>query len=138
MEKRLASLDILRAIAILLVCGNHLTLCSGDNAILYNIISVWKRGGWVGVDLFFVLSGFLISGLLFKEHQQFGSISFKRFFIRRGFKIYPAFYLLILTTVLVKSIIYLQGIPWPSLFSELFFLQDYIPSIWNQDWSLAV
>ena len=49
----------------------------------------------MGVDLFFVLSGFLISGLLFQEYKDTGSINFKRFLIRRGFKIYPSFYLLI-------------------------------------------
>jgi peptidoglycan/LPS O-acetylase OafA/YrhL len=44
---------------------------------------------------FFVLSGFLISGLLFAEYKKSASINFKRFLIRRGLKIYPSFYLLV-------------------------------------------
>ena len=52
----------------------------------------FSRVGWTGVDLFFVLSGFLISGLLFSEYKKRHAIDFKRFFIRRGLKIYPAFY----------------------------------------------
>jgi peptidoglycan/LPS O-acetylase OafA/YrhL len=50
--------------------------------------------GFVGVDLFFVLSGFLISGLLYQEYHKRGAISFPQFFIRRGLKIYPAFYVI--------------------------------------------
>jgi peptidoglycan/LPS O-acetylase OafA/YrhL len=74
-------LDILRCIAILLVFGRH--------GFIYG---TWMNVGWAGVDLFFVLSGFLISGLLFNEYQKTGEISLKRFYLRRGFKIYPAFW----------------------------------------------
>jgi hypothetical protein len=43
-----------------------------------------SRGGWIGVDLFFVLSGFLISGLLFREWRSLGAIDIPRFYVRRG------------------------------------------------------
>src|ERR1700761_2224153 len=92
-SSRNINLDALRGIAILLVLGNH-----------FGYFSVWQRMGWAGVDLFFVLSGFLISGLLFDEWQRFGSIDFRRFYIRRGFKIYPAFYFLLLITVAVNFV----------------------------------
>ena len=55
-SNRNQSLDVLRCIAILLVVGFHLPY-----------YDYWGRFGWIGVDLFFVLSGFLISGLLFQE-----------------------------------------------------------------------
>jgi len=89
------------------------------------------------VDLFFVLSGFLISGLLFREHQKFGTISFKNFFIRRGFKIYPSFYVLILVTVIVRL---RRGSPVPfgDFAHEILFLQNYFVSLWGHTWSLAV
>ncbi len=139
METRSKSLDILRAVAIFLVLGNHLLPHpeTGSASFLNKMIGPWFLGGWVGVDLFFVLSGFLISGLLFKEHQKFGSISFKRFFIRRGFKIYPPFYALILFMLAFGA---LKGweINHARLFSELFFLQDYFPGMCGQTWSLAV
>ena len=50
-------------------------------------------------NLFFVLSGFLVSGILFRQFQRDGHIQPGRFLIRRGFKIYPAFWLLIATTL---------------------------------------
>jgi len=92
--------------------------------------------GWVGVDLFFVLSGFLISGLLFSEVKASGTINVKRFWIRRGFKIYPPFYALIgltATVALVRS-----GKLPNTLFGEAVFLQNYLPSFWPHTWSLAV
>jgi len=67
------SLDVLRCIAVLLVLGSH-----------YPYFRLWGRLGWIGVDLFFVLGGFLISGMLFQEYNRTGSINFKRFLIRRG------------------------------------------------------
>lgn len=85
-------LDILRGIAVLFVLGRHGVM-----------EGVWKETGWAGVDLFFVLSGFLISGLLFSEYKRKRSIDLARFIIRRGFKIYPSFYLMLLTTFLVAA-----------------------------------
>ena len=101
MTKRSTTVDILRATAVLLVLGRHINLLStGDFSAWHSFggwfSETWTRGGWIGVDLFFVLSGFLVSGLLFREHQKFGTISAKDFLIRRGFKIYPAFWVLTL------------------------------------------
>jgi peptidoglycan/LPS O-acetylase OafA/YrhL len=71
--------------AILLVLGRH--------AEYYHL---WQRAGWIGVDLFFVLSGFLISNLLFSEYGDTGTINLGRFLLRRGLKIYPAYYFFVL------------------------------------------
>ncbi len=124
------NLDALRGVAILLVLGNHL-----------GYFSVWQRMGWAGVDLFFVLSGFLISGLLFDEWQRSGSIDFRRFYIRRGFKIYPAFYFLLLITVAVnfdRPGITSFPVTWRSILAEATFTQNYFRGIWGQTWSLGV
>src|SRR5437762_8327462 len=86
---RLRQLDFLRGIAVLLVLFRHDALTE----FLYKI-------GWVGVDLFFVLSGFLVSGLLFSEFIKYGNIKPGLFLIRRGFKIYPLFYTFLLVTVI--------------------------------------
>ena len=51
--------------------------------------------GYFGVDLFFVLSGFLVSGLLFKEFKKHERISISRFYLRRGLRIYPPFFFFI-------------------------------------------
>src|SRR3989442_1608498 len=90
---RVRSLDMLRAIAVLLVIGHHSGYAGqGLAAPLAAVMSIWNRSGWMGVDLFFVLSGFLVSGLLFRERRLHGRIRLGHFLIRRGLKIYPAFY----------------------------------------------
>jgi peptidoglycan/LPS O-acetylase OafA/YrhL len=80
---RSAPLDLLRTIAIALVFTSHFRNFAGHD---------WFNGvseiGWAGVDLFFVLSGFLISSQLIKNAQQ-GKISLKEFYLRRGFRIWP-------------------------------------------------
>jgi peptidoglycan/LPS O-acetylase OafA/YrhL len=123
---RVKQLDVLRAVAILLVFGSH-----------KESYTVWSRAGWVGVDLFFVLSGFLVSGLLFKEYSKLGKINPKRFLIRRGLKIYPAFYVFLLFTLLVK-LLFRVPIPRSSILSEGLFLQNYMPGLWAHTWSLAI
>jgi len=120
-------LDILRAVAVLLVLGRH-----SDGP------EVWKNVGWIGVDLFFVLSGFLISGLLFVEYKKTGGINWRRFFIRRGFKIYPAFYVMIFVTAL-WSIARHHLVHWRAYLPEVLFYQSYQPDrVWLHTWSLAV
>jgi peptidoglycan/LPS O-acetylase OafA/YrhL len=121
---RKQSLDVLRCVAILLVMGRH-----------YGYPGLLGRPGWAGVDLFFVLSGFLISGLLFGEYQRTGSIDFKRFLIRRAFKIHPAFYALM---IFVGVVCVATGQLTRNFLSDLFFLQDYIKPIAEHGWSLAV
>ncbi|WP_427006398.1 acyltransferase family protein [Pseudarthrobacter sp. H2] len=66
----------LRAIAVLVVVFDHLVH--------------WPSGGFVGVDVFFVISGFLITGLLLREYDQTGTISFAGFYRRRIRRIMPA------------------------------------------------
>lgn len=136
--ERSKAVDIWRAVAVLLVLGRHLEPCPrGIDPVLHAISTTWNRGGWVGVDLFFVLSGFLVSGLLFREHQKYGSVSVKRFLVRRGFKIYPAFWLLIAVTLVVLRFFRITP-PTRAVFSELAFVQNYGLAIWNHTWSLAV
>jgi peptidoglycan/LPS O-acetylase OafA/YrhL len=138
---RIASLDLLRAVAVFLVIGRHVKypLDGGWGPFGETIMRTWTRGGWVGVDLFFVLSGFLVSGLLFREYQQKGTVSIGRFLIRRGLKIYPAFYFLLAVTVL-QSVARkgTSAVSWPAVAAECLFVQNYGPSILPHSWSLAV
>jgi peptidoglycan/LPS O-acetylase OafA/YrhL len=92
---------------------------------------------WVGVDLFFVLSGFLVSGLLMREHDSSGKIDALRFVVRRGFKIYPLFWCLIAATAIVRPVRD-EPLPAGQLFAELLFVQNYFKGLWNHTWSLAV
>lgn len=128
---RLLSLDVLRGIAVLLVIVRH------SDAAWGTWMAPLRRGGWVGVDLFFVLSGFLVSGLLFREFEKTGEIRPARFLIRRGWKIYPAFWLLIAVTPWITP--FGSGGPWSRTAAELSFMQSYLPRRWwPHTWSIAV
>lgn len=121
---RLLSLDVLRAVAVLLVLLCHTGYIPGHSPVL----EAFARGGGSGVDLFFVLSGFLVSGLLFQGQD------WKRFLVRRGFKLYPSFWCLIAVTVLPQ----LGSINWGHVANELLFVQNYRTGLWSHTWSLAV
>ncbi|HEX8849225.1 MAG TPA: acyltransferase [Gemmatimonadaceae bacterium] len=88
---RIPSLDGLRAVSIGLVLLSHATmgppLNSGPGAILSQ--------GALGVSVFFVISGFLITGLLLREMDTTGTISLRRFYLRRTLRIFPAYYVFI-------------------------------------------
>ncbi len=95
--------------------------------------------GWIGVDLFFVLSGFLVSGLLFREHKKFGSVNPKLFLIRRGFKIYPIYYLTLIGYMIPK--ILLHKLEIQKVLYDLVFVQNYALGwgyLYTASWSLAV
>jgi peptidoglycan/LPS O-acetylase OafA/YrhL len=131
-------IDILRAVAVLLVLGAHMRPCPESTSMaVHQFTTIWNRGGWVGVDLFFVLSGFLVSGLLFAEHARFGTVSPLRFLARRGFKIYPAFGVMIALTV-VERTWHHQPPAMKQIAAELLFFQNYSPGLWIHTWSLAV
>lgn len=86
-------LDGLRALAITLVFLHHCTprTTEGQPAYLWAPIKIFSWG-WVGVDLFFVLSGFLITYLLLQERASFQSISIWRFYARRAIRIWPLYF----------------------------------------------
>ena len=87
-HEKLYGLDHLRAFAIILVFFFHYYIVSdGEPEWLPDVASF----GWTGVDLFFVLSGFLISSQLFLQIKNGQLISFKVFFIKRFFRIVPAY-----------------------------------------------
>jgi peptidoglycan/LPS O-acetylase OafA/YrhL len=146
LNRRLAEIDFLRGIAVILVLFSHHWLTNPTQTM-----------GWIGVDLFFVLSGFLVSGLLFNEFKKHGSVDSKRFLIRRGFKIYPTFYFSILvTTILLVFFPNLSFFPDANLqpdthflilnskgiliglLIECLFLQSYLFGFWGHHWSLAI
>ena len=134
-------LDVLRAVAVFAVMFRHLAPPeSFPNALIERAITLSHRTGWLGVDLFFVLSGFLVSGLLFREHQKHGDIHVGRFLVRRGFKIYPSYYVFLIVTFFL-----LRGTTSApnrtQVWQHLFFVQNYAarqPAQWIHTWSLAV
>ena len=97
-----------------------------------------------GVLIFFVLSGFLITWLLLKEHEKSGSISLKGFYKRRILRIFPAFYFywgVLISLLLVTG----RNVLWPHAVSSLFYLSNYYNAIFgdpnnglSHTWSLAI
>ena len=149
--KRNNSLDLLRGLAICMVLFNHIQMPPPpvsqhftDKAfqVLTFLTMRGKVGSWTGVDLFFVLSGFLVSGLLFKEYAKNGFLNIGRFFIRRGFKIYPAFFFFLLATFSLEFILFtvynFTLSPLAGYIPDLLFVHNYVGGRWSQTWSLDV
>jgi peptidoglycan/LPS O-acetylase OafA/YrhL len=145
---RLVHLDLVRGIAILLVLGHHTPAVVRVHPAVDAVFAHLHQMGHLGVDLFFVLSGFLIGGLLFVELGRRGSIDVGRFLTRRAFKIWPA-YLVALTACGVANAAFGKDLasdphPFRTVFGQMwpafFHVQNYFPStsrfLWF--WSLAV
>ena len=133
-------IDGLRAIAVISV-------------IIYHLNENWLSGGFLGVDIFFVISGFLITGIIITEIQQ-NSFSFKQFYTRRIKRIYPAFITVMALVSLIASAIFIYNdfnqlrktIELATAFLSNFYLgltQGYFDLSANENpvlhiWSLAV
>lgn len=141
MNRRLPGLDGLRGIAVLAVIIYH-----ADVSLLV--------GGFLGVDVFFVLSGFLITSLLIEELTQTNTVDRARFYMRRIRRLMPALFLVLFFSVLVSGLFVLDAayhvrrdLPWAITFvlnwSYLFFEQSYFvnisrPPLLQHLWSLSV
>ena len=88
-------IDGLRAIAVISV-------------IIYHLNENWLPGGFLGVDIFFVISGFLITGIIITEIQQ-NSFSFKQFYTRRIKRIYPTFITVMALVSFIASAIFIYN-----------------------------
>ncbi len=140
--RHVPGLDGVRGIAVLLV-------------VLFHFGKLWRTdtggllpAGYIGVDIFFVLSGFLITSLLLNERATTGSVSLPRFYARRGLRLFPA-----LVTVLVGHLIYtrVKHVPigeetkqiasvlaYVSNFAQTYWLPKMLTSGLSFTWSLAI
>lgn len=133
---RLPGLDLLRAIAIVWVMLYHARVAGLGRTI--DSVSFW---GWMGVDLFFVLSGFLIGSQLFKPLAQGGKIKLGDFYLRRALRVLPA-YLVIVALYFswphFRETREIQPL-WQFLtFSENLFIDFFRPKAFSHVWSLCV
>jgi len=134
-QRHFGALDGLRCLSIVAVVWHHTRFQIPDLRL--------DNRGFLGVDMFFVLSGFLIVTLLLRERDRRGDISLRHFYIRRAFRIFPLYYGLILGITLglwlVRPGAEMAG-PW---FRELPFLLTYtanwvdITTLFAIAWSLA-
>lgn len=132
-QERRIELDFLRGIAILLACGWHFN-GRDTGVVVIDLLQMPGRAlGWAGVDLFFVLSGFLVGGLVLGEYHKTGTFKPRRFLVRRAFKIWPVLYLYIALLVITGRYAPGQVVP-----QTLFHVQNYFLTPLNHLWSLAV
>ncbi|HWF11057.1 MAG TPA: acyltransferase [Bryobacteraceae bacterium] len=129
--KRRIELDFIRGIAILLVIHFHF---SSKNVFLFPLPGLHLFNfGWAGVDLFFVLSGFLVGGLLCREWDETGRVDAGRFLRRRAFKIWPGYYALIAAYVITRKQ------PLGTFFwANVLNVQNYLGTSIAHTWSLAI
>lgn len=132
MKEHIRGLDSVRAFAVLLVVVSH-----------YGIGYGWIKGG-LGVQVFFVLSGFLITTLLLKEQERTGRIDIGGFYRRRAARILPAFFAYAAAVVLY-SMLRGRDVPWADVAAASFYVMNYFEGITAQDstllshcWSLSV
>lgn len=111
---RRADIQGLRALAVLAVIINHMI--------------GWPVGGFVGVDIFFVISGYLITGQLMKEWERTGQISFVQFYRRRIKRILPASILVLVVTVIAGFLLFPTARAWTTFWDgiwALFFVGNW-------------
>jgi len=129
--KRIPSLDGLRAISILLVVVGHMAK-SGHAPRIF-----WNYYAKTGVDVFFVISGYLITTILLKEHERTSTISLREFYIRRAFRIFPAAFVFLL----VSFAAYWHQLRWYDMAAALFYVANFDslrPWIFGHLWSLSI
>lgn len=159
-ENAIPALDGLRGFASVIVVAYHCALFLGfyTEAIIqegrFPVLRASFNGFWSGIDIFFVLSGFLIGRILILDLLDFDRIRWRKFFIRRSFRIFPAYYLVLLMSLFVLAptqpglirFLYL-GASWDTLASgawtNFLYLNNYLldprePDILSWGWSLCV
>lgn len=112
------ALDGLRGVAALSVVAYHLLVAGWSSSTTLHLIQKFVTAGWVGVDLFFVLSGFLITGILVRSLEdspaQRPSQFFKAFYSRRALRIFPLYYAVLLFAIAFPYLLDLRwnGLQW--------------------------
>jgi peptidoglycan/LPS O-acetylase OafA/YrhL len=138
-SKRLLGLDGLRAISILVVMAAHVcrTRILGGFVAPQADSHAW---GKIGVRVFFVISGFLITKLMLDEQDRHGDVSIRCFYVRRAYRILPA-YLAYLAVVVGLSVAGLSPMPWNDVVHAATYTTNFdIERHWNVGhiWSLSV
>lgn len=122
-QSYLPGLDGLRGISIIMVISSHLAM--------YTPLMEYFNGA-IGVEIFFVISGFLITSLLLKEKVKRGTVSFKNFYIRRILRIVPVAYLFLLVLMMLNTRLQL-GISLKSFIASFLYIRN-VPFKNTYDW----
>lgn len=139
-KHRIFGLDVFRALAILLVLFSHSTLLLFPDEEGF-ILQIIRFFGAIGVDLFFVLSGFLIGGIILKQIHS-NKITFKDFgyfWVRRWFRTLPNYFLILLLNIILYVVFFkevISGIGYYFLFLQNF--SEGQADFFTESWSLSI
>jgi peptidoglycan/LPS O-acetylase OafA/YrhL len=136
---RIPSLDGLRALSIFLVLALH-SLQRLEVTTPVSFLWAGIFNGGTGVFIFFVISGYLITSLLLREHEKRGSISLRGFYFRRAMRILPPLYVYV-GVLLLLGLVDRLPVFRLDIVSALFFFHDYALSrMWPLEhfWSLSI
>jgi peptidoglycan/LPS O-acetylase OafA/YrhL len=127
----------LRAVSVFLVIGGHLAYAHPELDTCGIMATVLD--GDLGVRIFFVISGFLITALMIQEKEKYGSVSLKNFYLRRIFRLFPVQYAFI-AFVYILTILTPTKVEFCSFITALTFTKNYACGEWIDGhlWSLAV
>jgi peptidoglycan/LPS O-acetylase OafA/YrhL len=131
---QMPALDAVRAAAVIAVVLSHFYTIFWTENMQGVPMPEMANGlvfyyGWAGVDLFFILSGYLIGLQLWREKQRTGTIALWEFFVRRGLRIWPLYFAILLLGVLA-------GVLQPRL-SDLLFFSNYPMGDYERGWTLS-
>ncbi|MEH6535497.1 MAG: acyltransferase [Psychroserpens sp.] len=138
-EKRIFGLDIMRAVAILLVvCSHAVWIFPQTKNLATDLMSI---AGVIGVEIFFVLSGFLIGRLIYKlfTASEYGFKAVTYFWVRRWFRTLPNYYLILVFNVLLA--LYLGATLRDNFWQYFLFVQNFsweMPLFFGESWSLPI
>ncbi|WP_404387891.1 acyltransferase family protein [Humibacillus xanthopallidus] len=137
---RIEGLDGLRALAIV-------------GVLVYHLDAAWLPGGFLGVDVFFVVSGFLITTLLVREHRRTGRVALSQFWVRRARRLLPTLVLCVVTSVLIARVVSTDllvdvgrqmvgaltfSTNWLEITAGSSYFDQTAPQLFMNFWSLAV
>src|SRR5688572_9439319 len=114
-EGNFAALDGMRGFASVIITVYHVALFTArietrDPAGPTGFEGRLVNGLWSGIDIFFVLSGFLIGRILVKELAATGQLGYRGFLVRRAFRIFPAYYLVLATVMTTLAFVRPRGV----------------------------
>jgi peptidoglycan/LPS O-acetylase OafA/YrhL len=141
--RHIAALDGLRGIAVLAVLLFHFSWAFPDTTPLLSALRKVFWSGWIGVDLFFVLSGYLITRGLVKDSQYSVSKRLKLFWARRAFRIFPLYYIVLIGGTLACFALgqreHVPGVGYWLYFQNYTLAFDPMALRWTAHfWSLAI
>ena len=139
MNYKIPSLNGLRALSILLVIGGHIDMDRYNNN-LASKLGFFIFDGQFGVNIFFVISGFLITHLLLLDEAAGRPVSLKNFYLRRVLRIFPAYYFMLLVYAILQwaGVFHLDSTSW---ISSITYTKQFFPGSDHQTehlWSLSV